>query len=61
MPTNRQIKSEIWDIYYKLQDAGASKAVKYALIDVMVLMDKEQENEEKKELSVSEWPNVSHL
>ncbi len=54
MPTNRQIKSEIWDIYYKLQDAGASKAVKYALIDVMVLMDKEQENEEKKELSVSE-------
>ena len=61
MPTNRQIKSEIWDIYYKLQDAGASKAVKYALIDVMVLMDKEQENEEKKELSVSEWPNESHL
>ena len=54
MPTNRQIKSEIWDIYYKLQDAGASKAVKYALIDVMVPMDKEEVNAEKKELSVSE-------
>ena len=50
MPTNRQIKSEIWDIYYKLQDAGASKAVKYALIDVMVLMDKEAENSEKSEV-----------
>ena len=54
MPTNKQIKSDLWDVYYKLEEAGASKVVKYAVIDVMVLMDKEQENEEKKELSVSE-------
>ena len=45
--TSKQMKSDLWDIYYKLQEAGASKAVKYAIIDVMVLRDKEEE--EKKE------------
>ena len=53
MNVNKKIKSELWDVYYKLE--GASKVVKYAIIDVMVLMDKEAEKKlEKKELSVSE-------
>tara|TARA_R100001163_G_scaffold40149_1_gene30457 strand:+ start:918 stop:1085 length:168 start_codon:yes stop_codon:yes gene_type:complete len=43
MNENKKIKSEIWDIYFKLEEAKASKAVKYALIDVMILMDKEAE------------------
>ena len=47
MPTNKQIKSDLWDVYYKLQEAGASKAVKYAIIDVMVLRDKEEEKEKE--------------
>ena len=45
--TTKQMKSDLWDIYYKLQDAGASKAVKYAIIDVMVLSDKEEEKEKE--------------
>ena len=61
MPTNKQIKSDLWDVYYKLEEAGASKVVKYAVIDIMILMDKEAEKKlEKKELSATEWPNVSH-
>jgi hypothetical protein len=43
----KKIKSELWDVYYKLEKAGASKDVKYAVIDIMILMDKEAENSEK--------------
>ena len=43
----KKIKSELWDVYYKLEEAGASKDVKYAVIDIMILMDKEAENSEK--------------
>jgi hypothetical protein len=43
MNENKQIKSDLWDVYYKLEEAGASKVVKYAIIDVMILMDKEAE------------------
>lgn len=45
--TSKQMKSDLWDIYYKLQEAGASKAVKYAIIDVMIMMDKEEEKKEE--------------
>ena len=47
MPTNKQIKSDLWDVYYKLEEAGASKVVKYAIIDVMIMMDKEEEKKEE--------------
>tara|TARA_X000001388_G_C2180109_1_gene103246 strand:- start:462 stop:620 length:159 start_codon:yes stop_codon:yes gene_type:complete len=50
MNVNKKIKSDLWDVYYKLEEAGASKVVKYAVIDVMVLMDKEAENSEKSEV-----------
>ena len=43
----KKIKSELWDVYYKLEEAGASKDVKYAVIDIMIVMDKEAENSEK--------------
>jgi len=45
--TSKQMKSELWDIYYKLEEVGASKAVKYAILDVMVLRDKEEEKEKE--------------
>ena len=52
MNENKKIKSDLWDVYYKLQEAGASKVVKYAIIDIMILMDKEEEeNSEKVEVS----------
>ena len=50
MNVNKKIKSDLWAVYYKLEEAGASKVVKYAVIDVMVLMDKEAENSEKSEV-----------
>ena len=50
MNVNKKIKSDLWDVYYKLEEAGASKVVKYAVIDVMVLMDKEAENSENSEV-----------
>ena len=50
MNVNKKIKSDLWDVYYKLEEAGASKVVKYAVIDVMMLMDKEAENSEKSEV-----------
>ena len=50
MNVNKKIKSDLWHVYYKLEEAGASKVVKYAVIDVMVLMDKEAENSEKSEV-----------
>ena len=53
MENIKKIKSELWDVFYKADAAGASKAVKYAILDVMIIMDKEQENSEKKELKVS--------
>jgi hypothetical protein len=46
----KKIKKQLWEAYYSAEDAGQSKAVKYAIIDVMVLMDKEQENSEKTEV-----------
>ena len=49
MNENKKIKSDLWDVYYKLEDAGASKDVKYAVIDIMVLMDKEAEKKEEVE------------
>ncbi len=45
----KQIKSDLWDGYYKLEEAGASKDVKYAVNDIMVLMDKEAEKKEEVE------------
>ena len=46
-----QMKSDLWDIVYKAQADGASRKVKNAIIDVMILMDKEEEkNSEKTEV-----------
>ena len=46
-----QMKSDLWDVFYKAQADGVSREVTNAIIDIMILMDKEQENSE---LSVTE-------
>ena len=48
MNVNKKIKSDLWGVYYKLEEAGASKVVKYAIIDIMILMDKEEEENSEK-------------
>ena len=58
MNENKKIKSDLWDVYYKLEEAGASKVVKYAVIDIMILMDKEAENSEKSEVCSWQMPII---
>ena len=45
-----QMKSDLWDIVYKAQADGVGREVTNAIIDVMILMDREAEkNSEKAE------------
>ena len=49
--TETQMKSDLWDIVYKAQADGVGREVTNAIIDVMILMDKEAEkNSEKSEV-----------
>ncbi len=43
-----QMKSDLWDVVYKAQADGVGREVTNAIIDVMILMDKQQEEEEAK-------------
>ena len=43
-----QMKSDLWDIVYKAQEDEVSWEVTKAIIDVMILMDKEQEKKLEK-------------
>ena len=45
----KEIKREIWEVIFNDQSLGASKAVKYAIIDAMIVIDKEAEKSEKSE------------
>ena len=43
-----QMKSDLWDIVYKAQnELGVGREVTNAIIDVMILMDKEAQKEEE--------------
>ena len=46
----KEIKRELWETWHKAKEAGAPRQVTNAIIDVMVIMDKEQENSEKTEV-----------
>ena len=50
----RQIKKDLWEAYYTAKDAGASRKVTNAILDVMVIADKEAE--EKNLEKVSQTP-----
>ena len=45
--TSKQMKSDLWDIVYKAQENGVGRKVTNAIIDVMILMDKEEEKEKE--------------
>ena len=45
--TNNQMKSDLWDVIYKAQADGVGREVTNAIIDVMILMDKEEEKEKE--------------
>ena len=44
-----QMKSDLWDIVYKAQADGVGREVTNAIIDVMILMDREQEKNLEKQ------------
>jgi hypothetical protein len=50
--TETQMKSDLWDIVYKAKnELGVGREITNAIIDVMILMDKEAEkNSEKSEV-----------
>ena len=45
--TKAQMKSDLWDIIIKAQEHEISWEVQKAVIDVMILMDKEEEKEKE--------------
>ena len=45
--TNNQMKSDLWDVIYKAHGAEVSREITNAIIDVMILMDKEEEKEKE--------------
>lgn len=46
-----EVKKELWDLWYKAKELKASRDVTNAIIDVMVLIEKEHQNSEKIEVS----------
>ena len=47
--TETQMKSDLWDIVYKAKnELGIGREVTNAIIDVMILMDKEAEKNSEK-------------
>ena len=41
-----QMKSDLWDIFYKAQADGVGREVTNAIIDIMILMDRETDEAE---------------
>jgi len=48
----KELKSLLWEVWHKAKEAGASRAATNAIIDAMVVIDKEAKKSEK----VSETP-----
>ena len=46
----KDVKRDLWEVIFKVQELGASRAVKSAIIDVMIVIDKEAEKSEKSEV-----------
>ena len=46
----KEIKDQLWEVWYKSREAGASRVATNAILDAMVVIDKEAENSEKTEV-----------
>ena len=46
----KELKHQLWQAYYTAKDEGASREVTNAILDVMVIAEKEAENSEKTEV-----------
>ena len=50
MQTTKELKDQLWEVWYKAREAGASRTATNAILDAMVVIDKEAENSEKTEV-----------
>ncbi len=46
----KELKDQLWEVWYKAREAGASRVATNAILDAMVVIDKEAENSEKTEV-----------
>ena len=47
----KELKNQLWQAYYTAKDEGASREVTNAILDVMVIADKEAEDKKLKKVS----------
>ena len=43
----KELKDQLWQVWYKAQELGASRVATNAILDAMVVIDKEAEEKEK--------------
>ena len=46
----KEIKAELWEVWYKAKELGASRKATNAILDIMIILDKDAENSEKTEV-----------
>ena len=51
----KELKNQLWQAYYKAKEEGASREVTNAIIDVMVIADKEAEEKRLEKTKVCSW------
>ena len=49
----KELKHQLWQAYYTAKDEGASREVTNAILDVMVIADKEAEEKKMEKTKVS--------
>ena len=57
----KQIKKDLWEAYYTAKDAGASRKVTNAILDVMVIADKEAEEKNLEKTKICSWQKPVYM
>ena len=54
----KELKDQLWEVWFKAREAGASRIATNAIIDAMIVIDKEAEKSEKTEVCSWHWPII---
>ena len=46
----KELKDQLWEVWHKAKQAGASRTATNAIIDAMIVIDKEAKKSEKTEV-----------
>ena len=44
----RELKDQLWEVWFKAREAGASRTATNAIIDAMIVIDKEAKKDQEK-------------